>query len=449
MTTPRSSRRELLAATGGLGLLGLAGCIDDLGGTTSPAPDPLTPKSTASGTDTPTTPTDADRELLLEGTTELALDLHQRIATTAPESNALAAPYSISTALAMTFAGARGTTAEELAEVCGFPPQRVHATVAALDEQVDHEAETPTASPSGENDVPFQIDTVNALWGQQGYPFSDQFLRTLATHYGAGLRPVDFEARPEQERTRINDWVAGQTNDRITDLLPEGAIDGLTRLVLTNAVYFRANWARQFSEEATERRTFTALGGTTSEVPTMHQSAKFPYAEVDGHQVVELPYEHDDYGMVVVLPPEGQFRETEGSVDPDRLREWFDALSVRDGSLFLPKFTVRSSVKLNDHLSTLGMPTAFDPNRANFSGMVEGDAADLYLSGVFHQTFIEVAEWGTEAAGATGAVGSATSAPANPFEMRVDRPFLFCIRHRPTDSVLFLGRVVDAAAAQG
>lgn len=441
------NRRDLLAATGGL--LGLAGCLGELGGTTSPAPDPLTPKSTPSVTDTPTTPTEADLERLLDGNTELALDLHGRIAGKNPAQNALAAPYSVSAALAMTYAGARGSTAEEMAETCGFPPQRVHATAAELDERVDHEAETPTATPSDENDVPFQIDTVNALWGQEGYPFSDPFLRTLATHYGAGLRPVDFEEQPDQERQRINAWVAGQTNDRITDLLPKDSIDTLTRLVLTNAVYFRANWARPFSEKATERREFTALGGTTAKVPTMFTSTRLPYAEVDGHQVVEIPYEHDDYGMVVVLPPEGEFRETERSVDTERLRGWFDALSVRDGSLSLPKFTVRSRVTLSGHLSALGMPTAFDPNAADFSGMVEGDDANLYLSGVYHQTFIEVAEWGTEAAGATAAVVSMTSAPANPFEMRVDRPFLFCIRHRPTDSVLFLGRVVDAAAAQG
>lgn len=446
MPSRRASRRELLAATGGL--LGLAGCLGDLGGTTSPAPDPLTPAS-AEGTDTPSTPTEADLEQLLDGNTGLALELHARIAGENPETNALAAPYSVSTALAMTYAGARGTTAEEMAETCGFPPVNPHATVARLDDQVDHDSSTPTPSPSGENDVPFQIDTVNALWGQDGYPFSDAFLRTLATYYGAGLRPVDFASNPDRERQRINDWVAEETNDRITDLLPKGSVDTLTRLVLTTAVYFRANWARTFSEKATEQRSFTALDGSTSEVATMFSSGHYPYAEVGGHQVLELPYEHDDYGMVVVLPPEGRFRQTERSIDVERLREWFEALSVRDGSLYLPKFTVRSGVKLDDHLAAMGMPIAFDSNTADFSGMVDRDESDLYLSSVYHQTFVEVAEWGTEAAGATAAVVSDTSAPADPFELRVDRPFLFCIRHRPTDSVLFLGRVVDAAAAQG
>ena len=221
--------------------------------------------------------------------------------------------------------------------------------------------------------------------------------------------------------------------------------------MVTNAVYFLSNWASTFRKEATEPREFTALGGTTSRVATMLQGNRYPYAEADGYQVVELPYENREFGMVVVLPPEGSFRETEDSLDGEGLSRLFDALSEQDVVLYLPRFSVEFDLNLKATLAELGMQRAFDPEAADFSGIVESSGRpDLFISGVYHQTFLEVAEWGTEAAAATAVVGDGGGAPpSDPFEMRVDRPFLFCIRHRPTDAVLFLGRIVDAAAAQG
>lgn len=243
--------------------------------------------------------------------------------------------------------------------------------------------------------------------------------------------------------------MADRTEDRITELLPKGSVDELTRFVLTNAVYFLSNWASTFDEESTERREFTALDGTTTDVQTMFQSHRYPYAEIDGTQIVELPYENSDYGMVVVLPPRESFRDVEESLDAERLAELFDALSERSGALYLPRFTVSAGVTLNRTLADLDMDRVFDRDRADFTGVVEGtERPDLWLTGVYHKTFIEVAEWGTEAAAATGVVGGGSSAPTNPFEMHVDHPFLYCIRHRPTDSVLFLGRVVNASPMQ-
>ena len=451
-------RRALLALAGGLASAGIAGCVRSLSPDGTEEIPTVAPETTPTGTPVGT-PSPSELERLVAGNTAFALDLHRRLAA-ATDGNAMASPYSVSTALAMTYAGASGTTAEEMARTLRFdlPRERLHPTVAALSERVDPEGSdeatpatpaTPTATPHERNDVPFTVATVNVLWGQAGYPFADAFLHTLGTYYDAGLRTLDFEAEPDRSRRRINHWVADRTEDRITDLLPEGSVTPLTRFVLTNAVYFLSNWASTFEREATEPREFTALDGTASRVATMFQRHPYPYAEVDGHRVVELPYENREFGMVVVLPPEEEFRETERSLDAAGLRRLFDALSEREGALYLPRFTVESGLNLKDALSTLGMPSAFALDTADFSRAVESSGRpDLFLQGVYHRTFLEVAEWGTEAAAATGAVGGGGGAPNDPFEMRVDRPFLFCIRHRPTDAVLFLGRVVDAAAAQ-
>jgi serpin B len=409
----------------------------------------VTPDSTPPGTSPSATPSPSALEALATGNTQFALDLHGQLADEPPETNVVTAPYSISTALAMTYAGARGETATETAETLHLtlPREQLPPTAGTLDDRItDVQARAETATPHEHNDVPFRLSIVNQLWCQSGYRFNDAFLRTLATHYDAGLRVLDFQADPDRSRRRINRWVAGRTESRITELLPEGSVDELTRLVLTNAVYFLSNWASTFDEESTERREFTALDGTTTDVQTMFQSHRYPYAEVDGTQVVELPYENPDYGMVVVLPPWGSFRDFEGSLDAERLTELFDALSERLGALYLPRFTRSAGVTLNRPLADLGMDRAFDRDRAEFTGVVEGaERPDLWLTGVYHETFIEVAEWGTEAAAATGAVGGGSSAPTDPFEMHIDHPFLYCIRHRPTGSVLFLGRVVDAS----
>jgi serpin B len=221
-----------------------------------------------------------------------------------------------------------------------------------------------------------------------------------------------------------------------------------TRFVLTNAVYFYGTWASTFDPEATGDAEFTALDGTASSVRTMRQDGRFPYAEVDGTQVLDLPYVGGDVTMTLLLPPEGAFESFERGLDAERLRELLAALSGRQGRVALPKFSFDTAANLVETLSALGMPSAFAPTEADFSGMVEPDAPPLYLQTVAHQAAVTVDEEGTEAAAATGVVGGVTSAPQNPFEFVADRPFLFLIRDRPTGAVLFLGRLVDAAAAQ-
>jgi serpin B len=363
----------------------------------------------------------------------------------------------------MCLAGARGDTARELSATLLLPPDP-HPLVNALDRRIDPPDADDTGtdgsgdeSSDGDDDRrPFTVETANSLWGQRGYPYADDFLATLARHYGAGLRAVDFREDPEGARRAVNAWVADETRGEITGLLPHGSIDETVRFVIANAVYFLGDWRHQFQRRRTEPGEFTALDGSTSRVSLMRQSEAFPYAAVAGPddsgdpvRVIELPYVNDAFGMVVAVPPPGAFEAVQSSLSATRFREWTGALETRAGRLALPKFGFETGAALRPTLSALGISRAFDPERADFGGTVEGDGRPpLFLFDVYHRARVTVDEEGTEAAAATGAVGGATSAPVDPFELVVDRPFLFAIRHRPTNAPLFVGRVVDAAAAQ-
>ncbi|WP_435360049.1 serpin family protein [Haloarchaeobius sp. DFWS5] len=432
------NRRDVLALAGALSLPALTGCLGAGGNGVTPG---LLVSNLSRDTD-PTVSAD-DLRAQVRANTAFALDLHQSQVDADDTGNLFLSPISVSLAMAMVWAGARGETETQIAETLHYLGDQsdLHTTFNRLDLALE--------PPEDAEDDAFRLDLVNALWGQESYPFSDDYLDTLAVNYGAGLRTLDFATAPENARETINEWVAEQTEDRIEDLLAEGTIDDGTRLVATNAVYFKAKWAHTFSAGTTTDGAFTAIDGSEADVPLMRQTAPFPYADVDGTQVVELPYVGEDVSMVVVLPPEGEFASFERSLDADGLHGLFDALELSSGTVVLPRFTFGSKVGLNQTLADLGMPDAFDHNRADFSGMVEdGTQQDLAITDVAHQGFVAVDEEGTEAAAATGVVGGVTSMPLEEFEFVADRPFLFAIRHRETDSVLFLGRIVDAATAQ-
>jgi serpin B len=506
-------RRTLLRLGAGLGLGGLAGCTSRLPipGTGSPAAVELL---TA---DVPRTDPDVPGERLdplADAIAGFGFELLRELAAggaggstagsngdstdgdpddTAAAGNLVVSPYSIETALAMCYAGARGDTAREIASTLLLPTDP-HPAVNALDRRIDppdgagSADGTATPTPDGDGDGggdgdgdadadgdddrrPFTVETASSLWGQRGFAYAEPFLETLARHYGAGLRAVDFREDPEGARRAVNGWVTEETDGVITDLLPRGSIDPNVRFVIANAVYFLGDWRHQFQRERTERGEFTALDGSTSRVPLMRQSAPFPYAavappggesdstgsdggedadgDVDRVQVIELPYVNADFGMVIALPPAGAFEAVQSSLTASRFREWTAALSERTGRLALPTFSFETGAALRPTLSALGMPRPFDPDRADFGAMVEGEGTPgLFLFDVYHRARVTVDEEGTEAAAATGAVGGTTSAPVDPFEMVVDRPFVFAIRHRPTNAPLFVGRVVDAGAAQ-
>ncbi len=262
----------------------------------------------------------------------------------------------------------------------------------------------------------------------------------LAENYGAGLRLLDFANEPEEARVTINDWVSEETEGKIEDLIAQGAIDPLTRLVLTNAIYFNAAWAQPFQEGATRDGSFTLLSGDRVTVPMMHQTESFGYAQGDGYQAVELPYDGREMSMVIVLPERGEFDAFEHSLDAGRMKDVIEGLARQEVSLTMPRFEFDSEFSLSRVLADLGMPAAFS-GEADFSGMTGGK--DLFISDVLHKAFVSVDEVGTEAAAATAVVMKALAVPDEPVTVTLDHPFLFLIRDIETGAILFVGRVLD------
>jgi serpin B len=289
----------------------------------------------------------------------------------------------------------------------------------------------------------FQLDIANATWGQSGYPFLSSYLDLLAQNYGAGLQTVDFANNPEAARKDINDWVAQQTQNKIKDIVPQGAIDTLTRLVLANAIYFKASWMFPFQESATQDAPFTTLDGGKVTVPMMSlEQENLSYMKGDGYQAVALPYVDGNVAMLMIVPDEGKFSQVESSLDAATLQTIMNSLQGTEVVLKMPRFSVESSFSLADTLSHMGMPDAFNAGQADFSGM-DGQH-DLYLSSVLHKAYASVDESGTEAAAATIAIVGLTSImPGELVDLTIDRPFFFAIYDRPTQAVLFVGRISD------
>ena len=365
----------------------------------------------------------------------LAFDLFRQLGAEDADENLLISPISISTALTMTYAGARGETAAQMADVLhlsGLADNAIHAGYGGLIGDLNAPREG------------YKLSVANRLFGQTGFPFRQQFLDTLAGPYGAPLEQLDFIRNTEPAREHINDWVSDQTNQKIKDLLAPGTITPDTRLVLTNAVYFNGAWKNRFDAAATTDAPFYRLDGSVGATPLMYQKSFLKHAEFDDFQMLEIPYAGDDLTMVVMLPNERDgLAALEASLDAERFQESVESLEIRKVDLFLPKFTFRDDAKLRKPLKDLGMTDAFDD--ADFSGISEG--SDLVISDVVHKTFIDVNESGTEAAGATAVIVEATSASLNPPAFRADHPFLFGLRDAHTGSLLFLGRMTDPAAA--
>lgn len=375
-----------------------------------------------------------DLDALVEGNSAFAFDLYRFLAK--EEDNLFYSPYSISLALAMTYAGARGETEAQMADVLHFtlPQEELHPAFNALDLVL--------ASRGEEEEEGFRLHVVNALWGQKGYEFLSEFLQTLAENYGAGLRVLDFATKPEESRVTINDWVAEETEERIEDLLPPGAVDPSTVLVLTNAIYFNAAWLHPFQEEQTEDGTFYLPNGQEVTVPMMKQMESFAYGEDEGYQALELPYEGEQLSMVILLPQEGGFEEFEGTLDAERVEAIVQDMTRTSVNITMPKFSYEWDTSLKETLSAMGMPVAFGSG-ADFSGMT--GSRGLFIDNVIHKAFVAVDEEGTEAAAAT-AVIMKESAPLSPVEFTADHPFIFLIRDRETGTILFVGRVMDPSA---
>jgi serpin B len=424
----RSAFQALLI---GLLLLGLvAGCAHPLVG---PASAEVAQSNLARDMN-PDVPAQDLRELV-QGNSAFAFDLYQALREQ-ESGNFFYSPFSISIALAMTWAGARGKTEQEMADVLHFtlPQERLHPAFNALDLELARRGQ-------GKKGQGLRLHLANAIWGQRGYRFLPQFLDTLARNYGAGLRLLDFKGDPERARKVINDWVSERTEGRIQDLIPKGVIDFLTRLVLTNAIYFKAAWAEPFDKNLTSDGPFYLLDGSQVIVPMMQQTTELGYMKGDGFQVVELPYEGGEVSMVIFLPDMGRFEEFERSLNAKQVEEILGKLEYPEVTLKMPRFRVESAFKLAQTLAAMGMPSAFQPGEADFSGM--DGTRTLYISAVLHKAFVSVDEAGTEAAAATAVVAKKTALPSIRVEVTVNRPFIFLIRDRLTGTILFVGRVVN------
>ena len=408
-------------------LLGLFGCTRAVSGQVIQSDKP---RNTSPAVD------EADLATLVEGNNAFAFDLYQTLRRDG--ANLFYSPYSISEALAMTYAGARGETEKDMAEALRFTlsQDRLHPAFNSLDLQLKQRGE----GAKGKDDEGFRLHVVNAIWGQKDYKFLGGFLDVLAQDYGAGLRIVDFINETEQSRITINHWVSDQTEERIKDLVPQGAIDQLTRLVLTNAIYFNAAWQYPFNENATSDGLFHLIGGNDVTVPMMRQTESFGYTEGIDFKAVELQYDGQELSMVIVLPKAGQFDSLEAKLDAEFFGSIIEKLERNEVALTMPKFEYESSLGLKQALNTLGMGVAFTED-ADFSGM--NGQRDLLIQDVLHKAFVSVDEAGTEAAAATAVIVGVTSVPAQPIEVNIDRPFIFVVRDIPTNSIIFVGRVLN------
>ncbi len=428
-------RSSLLNVLTAIAVLSLVGC-----GTSTVVPGPQVPaggvlqsaKQRVSSPDV----VEADLAELVAGNSAFAFDLYQAIR--AEDSNQFYSPYSISLALAMTYAGARGETEQQMGDTLHYTLSqgRLHPAFNALDLELASRAEGAEGQDGG-----FKLNIANAIWGQTGHSFLPQFLDILAENYGAGLRVLDFENEPEDSRITINDWVSDETEAKIKDLLPPDSITSLTRLVLTNAIYFNAAWNYPFEEEMTHDGPFNLLDGGQVIVPMMEQTKYFGYAEGEGYQAIELPYEGGELSMVILLPDADRFEEFAGALDAEQVASILQDINSQDIHLTMPKFTYESQFRLKEALAAMGMPAAF--TGADFSGM--DGTRDLFIGDVIHKAYVSVDEAGTEAAAAT-AVVMPTAAPAPPKEVTVDRPFVFMIRDIETEAILFLGHVLNPSA---
>jgi serpin B len=378
---------------------------------------------------------------------QFAFDLYRQMRDTTQDGFVLS-PLSVSLALAMTYNGAVGTTADEMAAVMHFSlnTANLNKALAALTAQLLESGNSEASDFANER----RLAIANSLWGEQTFPFNPDFVAGLEDAYGAGLELVDFISAAEDARQMVNSWVEDHTNGLIKDIVPPGVIDSLTRLVLANAIYLKANWLNGFNPVLTQDQAFTLLDGSTVDVPMMNQQEDMLYLEGDNYQALSLPY-GGGMAMEIYLPDAGEFEAFEAEFTPDMLLMFRNSATLGPVLLTLPKWKTETDAPMSDLLRAMGMTLAFTPD-ADFSGMFDTAQTDetLFIGAVLHKAFISVDENGTEAAAATVVIMRATGArldPVEPFAFVVDRPFIYTIVDQNTGSVLFMGRVLNPATA--
>jgi serpin B len=396
---------------------------------------------------TPDTGNAPEAQSVATANNRFASDLYMTLAKNPDNAghNLFYSPFSISSALALTGEGAKGNTRDEIFSVFHFPNNDTvrGEGFARINEGIN------TA------DAGYTLRTANALWAEKSYPFLPAFTSIARNSYSAEVTNLDFKNTPEESRTTINQWVEQKTENKIRDLLPSGSISPLTRLVITNAVYFKGAWSLPFEPALTKDADFRTGAGPSVTVRMMENTgsgARYPYAETDNVQYIELPYIHNStkaLSMIVILPKGDDLKPAEAVLQDNNLSTLQGSAVLQRVNLYFPKFRMDTEYRLPRTLSAMGMPTAFTEGAADFSGM--DGTKNLYISDVIHKAFIDVNEEGTEAAAATAVVMDlAMAAPGgNPPvpEFRADHPFVFLIQDKETGTILFIGRVVNPAGS--
>ena len=369
-----------------------------------------------------------DLKVVSQGINKFSFDLYKKLKDKNKEENLFYSPASISIALAMTYAGARGDTEKQMANVLNFtlPQDRLHPAYSKLIENL-------------KSNKDYELSIANALWLQKDYKYLQEFLNIMKKYYKGGFNEVDFEANPEDARIKINNWVSKETKEKIKDLLNPKDITSLTRLVLTNAIYFKGKWQTEFNKKSTKDEDFYLINGQKTKVKMMYQKNTFNYYENDDLQLLEMPYKGDNVSMVIILPKAGKFKTVEDMMDEKKLQEWIKSATKTEVETYIPRFKFTQRFDLSKVLSDMGMKDAFSP-AADFSG-INGEK-DLYITKVIHKAFVEVNEEGTEAAAATAVVID-TKALIEELVFKADHPFIFLIRDKEMGSILFMGRVMD------
>lgn len=356
---------------------------------------------------------------------DFAFDLHKELLKENKDKNMFYSPYSISSALAMCYEGSGGQTETEMAAVLKLGGQPKNYLMAK----------------SFKNSDSFTLNIANALWGQTGYEFLPDYINTIKNDYSGHIEMLNFASSPEESRLGINAWISRNTNAKIEDLLAPGSIDRMTRLVLTNAVYFNATWLRPFNKQQTAKSDFWLKNGTKIETAMMHVTDFFSYARGKNYSLAELLYKEPEISMLILVPDSGSFDSFEKELDSNKLIEILNDLEPTRLKLSLPAFSATQDFSLAKILPAMGMKTAFS-DKADFSG-IDGSKS-LYISDVVHKAYVKVDEDGTEAAAATAVIMARTSLIIEePIELNINRPFIFIIRKVDSNSILFIGRIMN------
>lgn len=380
-----------------------------------------------------------DNNSVVNANNQFAFDLYAKYKS--KDGNIFYSPYSITSALAMTYEGARGETAEEMRAVFHLPQ----------DAAIRRESFLKIDQKINKKDKKYKLNIANALWAQKDYKFLDDYFGLVEKYYGGKVTNLDFANETEKSRFTINSWIEGQTNNKIKNLIPQGVLQPITRLVLTNAIYFKGSWFKPFDKKGTKEEDFRISPTNKIKTQIMHltgEEANFNYGETDSLQILELPYEGNDLSMLILLPKEDDLKAIEESLNSEKLSKWKNLLKNEEVNVYLPKFKFETKYFMANDLVNLGMPTAFTPGidfggKADFSGMTGNK--QLNIDAVIHQAFVDVNEEGTEAAAATAVLmetlGISMPKPIKMF--KADHPFIFIIQDRETGNILFVGRVSD------